>query len=134
MAGLPGFITTDNTVNTRFKAPVVSGAFQRDGGVGGPLPLGGGFVCIQSTSSVTNQVVTTADAVIGRASFVYIPVVNSGTLMAGAAPPYTGCGTPIVWNDNLKLLQVWSSGAASWMTQATGSSFAAGGAGFTTSQ
>ena len=126
MAGLPGFITSDNTVNTRFKAPVLSGQIQDTPGVINPA---GGFMCIQSTAAVLNQVVTTSATGAARASYMYIPV-TTGSMTGAAAPPFTGVGTPIIWNDAAKTLQVWSSGSGSWMSQFFGSSATAG---FTTS-
>ena len=131
MAGLPGFVTTDNTVNTRFKAPVLSGQIAGDVSAAvGPIPVAGGFMCIQSTAAILNQVVTTSATGLARASFFYIPV-TTGTLTGAAAPPFVGVGTPITWNDNSKMLQIWSSGSASWMSLVATTSMAAGG--FTTS-
>jgi len=128
MAGLPGFITSDNTVNTRFRAPVLSGHISDN--VGGPLPSAGGFICVQSTAAIANQVVTTSATGLARASFVYIPV-TTGTLTGAAAPPFVGVGTALTWNDNSKMLQIWSSGSGSWMSLVATTSMSAGG--FTTS-
>jgi len=123
MAGLPGFITTDNTRNTRFAAPVVSGGIADN--AGGPLPLAAGYFCIQSTAALLNQVVTTSATGLQRASFMYVPV-TTGSLVGAGAPPFVGCGTPIVWNDGLKTLNIWSSGAQSWLVLITSSGGAAG--------
>lgn len=130
MAGLPGFLTTDNQINTRFKAPVLSGQIADSvSAATGPLPTAAGFFCVQSTAAILNQVVTTSATGLQRASFMYIPV-TTGSLTGAAAPPFIGCGTPIIWNDATKTLQVWSSGSGSWMSQFFGSSATAG---FTTS-
>lgn len=127
---IPGFSSTTPQTATRFKAPVLTGSLASNG-VGGPLPLAGGFICLQSTASATAQVVTTSATGLQRASFVYLPV-TTGPLTGAAAPPFAGAGTPLVWNDNLKTLQIWSSGSASWMTLVATTSMAIGG--FTTSQ
>ncbi len=128
-AGLPGYKSTDNGLKkTGFQGPVLAGKVA-DNGSSGPLPVAGGVMCVQSTASLTAQVVSTADAVIGnRASFIYIPV-TTGPLNGAAAPPYVGVGTPIVWDDTNKRLSVWSSGSGSWMTQLS----SVGGGYFTTS-
>lgn len=133
MSGLPGFVTTDGGKSyTRLRGPALSGQIA-DGGVGGPLPAAGGYICIQSTASITNQVLTTADAVVGRASFTYIPVIaTTGSLAGSAAPAYVGAGTPLVWNDNAAFLMVYSSSRASWMTMVITTSMQPYG--FTTSQ
>ena len=130
-AGLPGSKTTDGGLKyAGFQGPVLAGKIADvPGGVA--LPAAGGIICVQSTASLTNQVVTTSDTTLGsRASFIYLPV-TTGPLAGAAAPPYVGCGTPLVWNDNLKQLMIWSSGSASWMTLIATTSMAAGG--FTTS-
>ena len=140
LQGLPGYVAaTSGVVNyaagakkVGFQGPVLAGKVADGGTLGvGPLPVAGGIICVQSTASLLNQVVTTSDTTIGaRASFIYIPV-STGPLVGAAAPPYLGVGTPLVWNDNLHQLMVWSSGAASWMTLIATTSMSAGG--FTTS-
>jgi hypothetical protein len=135
IAGLPGYVSASSNghiggiLGTRLKGPALSGQVENStANIPGP---GAGYICIQSTASVVNNVLSTLDAVIGsRASFVYIPV-TTGPLAGSAAPPYVGCGTPLVWNDDLKQLMVWSSGAVSWMTLIATTSMSAGG--FTTS-
>lgn len=126
-AGLPGYVSTDGGLKkTGFQGPILAGKIADSAG---PLPAAGGVMCVQSTASITAQVVSTAAAVIGnRASFIYIPV-TTGPLNGAAAPPYVGVGTPIVWDDTNKRLSVWSSGSASWMTQTS----TVGGGYFTTS-
>jgi hypothetical protein len=125
--GLPNYLTSVGNIGTRVKGPALSGEAQQVSG--GPLPHAGGFICIQSTASLLNQVVSTANAVIAnRASFVYIPV-TTGPLVGASAPPYVGVGTPLVWDDANKRLAIWSSGSSSWL--ATLSSV--GGAQFTSS-
>ena len=136
--GLPGYVTASSGVGisiglkkTGFSGPVLAGKIADGGASGGPLPLAGGVICVQSTASLTNQILTTSDGTLGtRASFIYIPV-STGPLVGSTSPPYVGVGTPLVWNDNLAQLMVWSSGKASWMTLIATTSMAAGG--FTTS-
>jgi len=138
--GLPGYVTATSGVTSAiglkkvgFNGPILAGKVM-DGGTSGvgPLPTAGGLICVQSTADKSNQILSTADAVIGaRASFVYIPV-TTGPLVGAAAPPYVGVGTPLVWNDNSKVLMVWSSGSASWLSQTVTSSALLGdGKGFT---
>lgn len=133
-AGLPGYKTTDGGLKMAgFQGPVLAGKIADGGSAGMNLPAAGGVMCVQSTASITNQVVTTSDTTIGsRASFIYIPVTTGG-LNGAAAPPYVGVGTPLVWNDNTATFMVWSSSRTSWMTQVVGTSFTAGNTTFTTS-
>ena len=146
--GLPGFVGPNTSTGvdvgrglsfTRIKGPGMAGQIADSvgfGGTAGPLPPAAGFMCVQSTASITNQIVSTSSSAIQNASFIYIPV-TTGPLVtaAGAAgamqPPYQGVGTAIAWNDNLAQLMVWSSGKASWMTLIATTSMSAGG--FTTS-
>ena len=126
-AGLPGSKTTDGGLKyTGFQGPILAGKIaDTPGGVA--LPVAGGIMCVQSTASLTNQVITTSDTALGsRASLIYIPV-STGPLVGAAAPPYVGCGTPLVWNDNLNQLMIWSTGKASWMTLIATTSMSAGG-------
>lgn len=123
--GLPGFITTDGgRKQTRLQGPALSGSIGFDGGVVGPAPVAGGYICVQATASLINQVVSTSSGVLGgHASFVYIPVLaasitGSSNGDQGAAPPYLGCGTPIAWDDTNKWLVVWSSGTGAWLKSA----------------
>lgn len=137
-AGLPGYVATSSLdpgkaiMGTRVQGPALSGQVADNASnSAGPAYRAGGFICIQSTASLVNQIVSTSDGVIGsKASFVYLPV-TTGPLVGSVAPPFVGCGTPLVWNDNLKQLMIWSSGAASWMTLIATTSMSAGG--FTTS-
>ena len=135
MSGLPGYVSTDGGLaNTRFKAPVLSGLIGDSVTSGpGPLPAPGGFICIQSTSSITNQTISSSATAATRNGYVYIPVSTAAaTNWVGApAPFYTGVGTPIIWNDTAFQLSVWSSSKGSWMTLIATTSMAAGG--FTTS-
>src|SRR5438128_7071953 len=98
--GLPNLITTAGGIlGTRLKGPAFAGQIADGGASGGPLPQASGVIVIQTTASIVNQVVSTADAVVGaRASFVYIPV-STATLVGSTSPPYLGVGVPIVWND-----------------------------------
>ena|SRR5690349_9517739 len=132
-AGLPGYKSTDGGLKKAgFQGPVLVGKIADAGVSGGPLPVAGGLMCVQSTASITNQVVTTSDTTLGsRASFIYIPV-TTGTLIGSAAPPYVGVGTPLVWNDNTATLHIWSSSRSSWMAGVSGSS-QTGNTTFTTS-
>jgi hypothetical protein len=133
MPGLPGFVTTNVKAYTRLRGPALAGQIADGGASGGPLPAAGGFICVQSTASITNQVITTSDNVVGRSSFVYIPVIaTTGSLAGAAAPAYVGAGTPLVWNDNAGFLMVYSSSRASWMTMVITTSMQPYG--FTTSQ
>ena len=134
-AGLPGYVATSSgdpgkgNLGTRLKGPALSGNVQDASG--GPLAIAGGFICVQATASLVNQIVTTSDGTLGaRASFVYIPV-TTGPLSGSVAPPYVGCGTPLVWNDNLGQIMIYSSGRASWMSLITTTSMQPYG--FTTS-
>ncbi len=111
--------------HTRFAGPVIVGQVS-DNGSSGPLYSPGGVLCIQSTANLTNQVVSTA--AIARGAYIYIPV-TTGPMISGTAPPYVGAGTPLVWDDTNKRLNVWSSGSASWMAQLS----SVGGGYFTTS-
>jgi hypothetical protein len=140
--GLPGYVTATSSVvpgiglkKTGFQSPVLVGRVA-DGGTSGvgPLPLAGGVICVQSTASLLNQVVTTSDTTLGaRASFIYIPV-TTGPLVGSAAPPYLGVGTPLVWNDNAAVLMVWSSSRVSWLSQTvTSSALLVDAKGFTSS-
>lgn len=132
---IPGFATTDGGLPyTRFKAPVMSGQIIDSQGSGqvGPIPPAGGVMVIQSTASITNQIVTTSATGLTHASFVYIPV-TTGPFNGLGAPPYVGVGTALVWNDNTATFSIWSSSRASWMTGVVGTSFAAGNTTFTTS-
>lgn len=128
--GLPMYLSTAANIGTRLKGPAASGQLVDSVTAAGPIPSPGGFMCVQSTASVTNQIVTTSATGLANASFIYLPV-TTGPLIGGAAPPYLGVGTPLVWNDNLKQLMIWSSGSVSWMTLIATTSMAAGG--FTTS-
>lgn len=135
-AGLPGYRSTDGGLKySGFQGPVLAGKIADAAGSGqtGPLPAAGGVMCVQSTSSLVNQALSTADAVIGaRASFIYIPVIaTTGSLAGSVAPPYLGVGTPLVWSDGAAQLSVYSSSRASWMTLIATTSMSAGG--FTTS-
>ena len=128
--GLPIYLSTAANIGTRVKGPVVAG--QAADGVLIPAP--GGAMCVQSTASLINQVVTTSATGQANASHIYIPVttgsfVGSTGLVGstGALPAYQGCGTPIVWDDTNKNLNIWSSSLALWMR--IGSS-AAGTGGF----
>lgn len=109
------YLSTAANIGTRIKGPGAAGQIIDGGASGGPIPQPGGFMCVQSTASITNQVVTTSNTGLQNASFMYIPV-TTGSLTGAAAPPYLGVGTPIIWNDAAKTLQVWSSDSASWMT------------------
>jgi hypothetical protein len=142
--GLPGFVGPNTSTGqdvgrgltfTRIKGPGMAGQVA-DGAGGsnspGPLPPAGGFICIQSTASLTNQIVTTSATGLLNASFPYIPV-TTGPFNGLGAPAYTGVGAALVFNDNLGTLSIWSSSRGSWMTQVVGTSFAAGNTTFTTS-
>ncbi len=123
-AGLPGFKTTDGGLKySGFQGPVLAGKIA-DGGVAGvSLPTAGGVIAVQSTASITNQIVTTSAATVNsRASFIYIPV-STGTLQGAGAPPYVGVGAALLWNDATRRLEVWSSGAAEWLTMSSSGTF-----------
>lgn len=133
-AGLPGYRSTDGGLKySGFQGPVLAGKIADGGSAGLNLPTAGGVMCVQSTSSLVNQAVSTADAVIAsRASFIYIPVIaTTGSLAGSVPPPYLGVGTPLVWSDGAAQLIVYSSSRASWMTLIATTSMSAGG--FTTS-
>ena len=127
---LPGFRTSDGGMKySGFQGPVLAGKMAD--GMLASLPAAGGFICVQSTASIDNQIVTTSANGLSRASFIYIPV-STASLVGAAAPAYAGVGTALTWDDATKTLQVWSSGSASWMTLIATTSMAKGG--FTTSQ
>lgn len=88
----------------------------------GPMYSASGVMVVQSTASKTNQVVTTSATGFARASFIYIPV-STGILQGAGAPPFTGVGTPLVWNDNARRLEIWSSGALEWITMSSSGTF-----------
>jgi hypothetical protein len=121
-AGLPGFKSTDGGLKfSGFQGPVLAGKIAD--GVGASLPAAGGVMCVQSTASITNQVVTTsATTVNSRASFIYIPV-TTGTLQGAGAPAYVGVGAALVFNNATRRLEVWSSDAAEWLTMSSSGTF-----------
>ena len=131
--GLPGFVGPNTSTGadvgrglafTRLKGPAMAGQIADSvglAGAAGPLPPAAGFICIQSTASLTNQVVTTSATGLLNASFVYIPL-TTGTLVGASAPAYTGVGTPLLWDDADAILMVWSSSRSSWMNQTVTSS------------
>lgn len=121
-AGLPNYLSSVANIGTRLKGPALSGQ-AADGGSSGPLPLAGGFICIQSTASLTAQVVSTVAAVVNnRASFMYVPVVTAALEGAGA-PPFVGVGAALVYNDTTRRLEIWSSGAGAWLTMSSSGTF-----------
>jgi hypothetical protein len=141
--GVPGYVGSNTSTSgdptrglafTRLKGPALAGTIADSvmsfpaGITGpGPIPPAGGYICLQSTASLTNQVVTTS-AALQNASFVYIPVstgsfVSSNNASQAAAPPYTGVGTPIVWNDAAQRLMVWSSGSSAWLSAPAAQAF-----------
>ncbi len=126
--GIPVYLSSAANIGTRIKGPAIAGQIADN--AGGPIPSPGGFMCVQSTASVTNQIVTTSATGLQNASFMYIPV-TTGPLVGAAAPPFTGVGTPLVFNDNLAQLMVYSTSRSSWMTLIATTSMSAGG--FTTS-
>lgn len=119
--GVPVYLSTAGNIGTRVKGPAVSGQIADGGAAGGPLPNPGGFICVQSTAALTNQVVTTSATGLQNASFVYVPLTTA-TLVGAAAPPFTGVGTPLLWNDADAILMVWSSSRSSWLNQTVTSS------------
>jgi hypothetical protein len=131
MVGIPGYVLSTSAnpsggiPNTRIPNVVVVGQVTDNTG-SGPKYQPGGVVVIQSTASVINQVVSTAGT--GTASFIYIPVVaatlvSSSNGFQSTAPPYTGCGAAMVWNDGAKRLEIWSSGTGAWLAQPAASAF-----------
>src|SRR5947209_14223691 len=83
--GLPNYLSTSGVIGTRIQGPAIAGQ-AADNTSSGPLYKASGVMVVQSTASLINQVVSTADAVIGnRASFVYIPV-TTGALTNAVAP------------------------------------------------
>jgi len=120
--GVPIYLSTAGNIGSRIKGPAIAGQ-AADSAPGGPIPAPSGLMVVQSTASLTNQVVTTsATTVNNRASFIYIPV-TTGSLTGAGAPPFTGCGTALVWNDNSQRLMVWSSGAADWLSASSSGAF-----------
>ena len=126
--GLPLYLSTAANIGTRVKGPAHAGQVFDGGTAGGPIPSPGGYICVQSTASITNQIVSTSSVGIQNASFVYIPVstgsfVSSNAAGQAPAPPFLGVGTPIVWNDAAARLMIWSSGAASWLSAPAAQAF-----------
>ena len=132
--GLPGFVGPNTSTGadvgrglafTRIKGPGLSGQVA-DGAGGtnspGPLPPAAGFICIQSTASLLNQIVTTSATGLLNASFPYIPV-TTGQLQGAGAPAYTGVGAALAWNDTTRRLMIWSSGAADWLNMSSSGTF-----------
>src|SRR5258706_8079722 len=121
--GLPMYLSTAANIGTRVKGPLAAGQIADGGATGGPIPAAGGVMCVQSTASVTNQIVTTsATTVNNRASFIYIPV-TTGTLQGAGAPPFVGVGAALTWNDTTRRLEGWSSGALEWLTMSSSGTF-----------
>ncbi len=117
---IPGFESTNPVANTRFSAPVVTGKVADSVNASGPLPQPGGFICLQSTANLTNQIVSSS--AVARGSYFYIPVITPSTsLVSAPAPPYVGCGAAMVYNDTQKRLEIWSSGSGQWLVMSTGS-------------
>ena len=106
---------------TRIQGPVVVGG-PRDSTPSGPLSIASGVIVVQSTASLTNQVVTTSATGAARNSHIYIPV-TTGIFQGVAAPAYAGAGAPLLWNDNTRRLEIWSSGAAEWLTMSSSGTF-----------
>ena len=88
----------------------------------GPIYSASGVMVVQTTASVTNQVVTTSATGQARNSFVYIPV-TTGPMQGAGAPPFTGVGAALVWNDTTRRLEVWSSGALDWIAVSSSGAF-----------
>ncbi len=140
--GLPGFVGPNTSTGadpgrglsfTRLKGPALAGTVADGGASGGPLPPAGGYICIQSTASLTNQIVTTSATGLLNASHMYVPV-TTGILTGGAAPAYTGVGAAFLWDDTDARLLVWSSSRASWLAQTvTSSALLVDAKGFTSS-
>src|SRR6266581_1885304 len=121
--GIPVYLSTAGNIGTRIKGPGIAGQIADGGASGGPIPAPGGLMVVQSTASLTNQVVTTsASTVNSRASFIYIPV-STGALQGAGAPPFTGCGTAIVFNNASRRLEVWSSDALEWLAMSSSGTF-----------
>jgi hypothetical protein len=135
--GMPGFVGPNTSTGadvgrglsfTRLKGPALAGQMADGGTSGGPIPSAGGYICMQSTASLVNQIVSTSSAAITNASFVYIPVstgsfVSSNNASGQGSPAYLGVGTPIVWNDAAQRLMIWSSGLQSWLSQPAAQAF-----------
>ena len=121
--GLPNYLSSVANIGTRVAGPALAGQ-QADLVSSGPIPNAGGFICIQSTAAIANQVVTTSAGVIGnRASYVYIPVVAGSLQGSTAGPPYLGCGTPLIWDDTNRRLNIWSSSAGAWLVATSSAAF-----------
>src|SRR5438094_2196212 len=121
--GLPNYLSTSGVLGTRVQGPLIAGQALDGAAVSGPIVKPSGVMVVQSTASLINQIVTTSAATVNnRASFIYIPV-STGTLQGAGAPPYVGCGTPLTWNDTTRRLEVWSSGAAEWLTMSSSGTF-----------
>ena len=117
---LPGYVLSSSSgytggeKRTRFGGPVMVGQVA-DNGSSGPLPAPGAVICVQSTASLVNQIISTAAP--SRGSYVYIPITTGPLNQSTAAPPYSGVGTPLIWDDTNFRLHIWSSSKGTWMTQ-----------------
>jgi hypothetical protein len=134
--GIPGYVISSSSnptagqVQVRVTGPLISGHVA-DNVSSGPGPLysasPAGLLVIQSTASVTNQIITTGDTVVRRSAFIYIPVagvlVSSSAGFEATAPPYTGAGAAMCWNDDSKRLMIWSSGTGSWLATPAAAAF-----------
>ena len=147
---LPGFQSSDAGVpRSRFRAPVLAGSISEGGSSGGPVPIVGGFIPVQSAqavptsaaSPILNQVVSTLAASVAVASFVYIPqttgaIATSSFASAASPPGYTSVGAALIWDAGNARLGVYStaSGSGVWLfTRAANSTSTAAGAGVFTS-
>ncbi len=128
---LPGFLTTDSgSLGNRFKQPLLSGSIADGGSSGGPVAPIGGLIMVQPVAAITssgasspilNQVVSTAAAAIGAASFVYIPqttgaIATSSFAAAASAPNYTSVGAALIWDAGNSRLGIYSTagGSGTW--------------------
>lgn len=87
---------------------------------GGPLPAPGGFICVQSTASLTTQLLT-ATGQPAVSSFVYIPqgtltMSSSTNANIAASPPYTGSGAAVYFDATRFKLSVFSTVVGDWLS------------------
>lgn len=96
-----------------FGGPVLFGKIKDQGVPTGAQVFPSGTLLIQSTGTVTNQVISTG--AVNRASLIYV-AVSTASLIGAGAPPYTGYGAGMALiASTTPHIEVWSSGANDWI-------------------
>ena len=110
-----------------FGGPILLGKMKEGGVAGiGPLVSPSGALLIQSTGSITNQVVSTGAPT--KAAFLYAPVSTASLITAGP-PPYQGYGAATVFVNNTtdQHWEVWSTQDNEWIRFGQVSTVGSGG-------